>query len=109
MITLPTADMFEHGLSWHGTVSFSCPTHGAISRLSFIFMEHFRFLDLIPSPHITEQLEKALHSPQIPPKNVLSTVKLGYNELGYNELPVITNRIFPLFGLGCFTIHSSRL
>jgi hypothetical protein len=25
------------------------------------------------------------------------TVKLGYNELGYNELPVITNKSFPLF------------
>ena len=25
------------------------------------------------------------------------TVKLGYNELGYNELPVITNNFFPFF------------
>jgi hypothetical protein len=27
----------------------------------------------------------------------LYTVKLGYNELGYNELPVITNRFFQFF------------
>ncbi len=25
------------------------------------------------------------------------TVKLGYNELGYNELPVITNKFSPFF------------
>jgi hypothetical protein len=67
---LPTTDMFKQGSRWHDTVSFSFPTHGAISRLSFTFMEHFRFLDLIPSPQITEQLEKALQSPQFPPKNV---------------------------------------
>jgi hypothetical protein len=28
---------------------------------------------------------------------IVSTVKLGYNELGYNELPVITNRFFQFF------------
>jgi hypothetical protein len=26
-----------------------------------------------------------------------NTVKLGYNELGYNELPVITNKFSPFF------------
>ena len=26
------------------------------------------------------------------------TVKLGYNELGYNELPLITNKFFILVG-----------
>ena len=26
-----------------------------------------------------------------------NTVKLGYNELGYNKLPVITNKLFPFF------------
>ncbi len=26
-----------------------------------------------------------------------TTVKLGYNELGYNELPVITNKFSPFF------------
>ncbi len=30
-------------------------------------------------------------------KSNISTVKLGYNELGYNELPVITNKSFPFF------------
>jgi hypothetical protein len=28
------------------------------------------------------------------------TVKLGYNELGYNELPLIMNKIIYLVGLG---------
>jgi hypothetical protein len=27
----------------------------------------------------------------IPTKSIRNTVKLGYNELGYNELPFITN------------------
>ncbi len=27
----------------------------------------------------------------------VNTVKLGYNKLGYNELPVITNKSFPFF------------
>ncbi len=31
-----------------------------------------------------------------------STVKLGYNELGYNEHSVITNKMFYLVGLGHF-------
>jgi hypothetical protein len=29
-----------------------------------------------------------------------TTVKLGYNDLGYNELPVITNKKIALVGLG---------
>jgi len=29
---------------------------------------------------------------QVPNYSFAHTVKLGYNELGYNELPVITNR-----------------
>jgi hypothetical protein len=28
---------------------------------------------------------------------ISTTVKLGYNELGYNELPVITNKFCPFF------------
>ncbi len=27
----------------------------------------------------------------------ITTVKLGYNELGYSELPVITNKFCPFF------------
>jgi hypothetical protein len=37
------------------------------------------------------------------------TVKLGYNELGYNKPQLITNKTFDLSGLGCFNTHSSRL
>jgi hypothetical protein len=33
----------------------------------------------------------------------LNTVKLGYNELGYNELPVIANKKMSLVGLGDLT------
>ena len=34
---------------------------------------------------------------------IQSTVKLGYNELGYNELPLIMNKIMSLVGLGKLT------
>jgi hypothetical protein len=32
------------------------------------------------------------------------TVKRGYNEVGYNKLPLIANKTFLLFGSGCFTL-----
>jgi hypothetical protein len=41
--------------------------------------------------------------------NFIRTVKLGYNELGYNKLPLITNKTFDLSGLGYFNTHFSRL
>ena len=34
---------------------------------------------------------------------LLYTVKLGYNELGYNELPVIINKKISLVGIGKLT------
>ncbi len=37
------------------------------------------------------------------------TVKLGYNELGYNEHSVIKNKIIYLVGLGHFYDSFSRL
>jgi hypothetical protein len=39
----------------------------------------------------------------------VSTVKLGYNDLGYNELPLIANKKFTLVGSGDFTILFSWL
>ncbi len=36
-------------------------------------------------------------------------VKLGYNELGYNERSVLTNKKFILVGLGHFCDRFSRL
>ncbi len=42
--------------------------------------------------------DRALYGLQCFPWSIESyTVKLGYNELGYNELPVITNRFFQFF------------
>ncbi len=38
-----------------------------------------------------------------------STVKLGYNELGYKELSVITNKKQWLVGSGKFIYNFSRL
>ena len=38
-----------------------------------------------------------------------NTVKLGYNELGYNELSVIANKKIYLVGLGHFNDNFSRL
>ncbi len=40
---------------------------------------------------------------------LLSTVKLGYNELGYNKLPVIVNKFESMVGFQCFLNHLSRL
>jgi hypothetical protein len=37
------------------------------------------------------------------------TVKLGYNELGYNKLSVIANKKISLVGLGSFSKHPSWL
>ncbi len=42
-------------------------------------------------------------------KKLRSTVKLGYNELGYNEHSVITNKKICLVGLGHFYDEISRL
>ncbi len=41
--------------------------------------------------------------------NFTNTVKLGYNELGYNEHSVITNKKHILVGLGHFYDRFSRL
>ncbi len=41
--------------------------------------------------------------------NYTHTVKLGYNELGYNEHSVITNKNIYLVGLGHFPDKFSRL
>jgi hypothetical protein len=38
-----------------------------------------------------------------------NTVKLGYNELGYNKLSVITNKNKEMVGLGYFIYNFSRL
>jgi hypothetical protein len=38
-----------------------------------------------------------------------NTVKLGYNDLGYNELSLIANKKLSLVGLGNFTILFSWL
>jgi len=40
---------------------------------------------------------------------ILNTVKLGYNELGYNEHSVITNKIISLVCLGHFHDKLSQL
>ena len=39
---------------------------------------------------------------------LVHTVKLGYNELGYNEHPVVKNKKYFLVGLGKFYLKFSR-
>jgi hypothetical protein len=41
--------------------------------------------------------------------NSINTVKLGYNELRYNEHSVITNKYIYLVGLGHYSDKFSRL
>jgi hypothetical protein len=49
------------------------------------------------------------HFRRLPFCLIICTVKLGYNELGYNEHSVITNKNIYLVGLGHFHDKFSRL
>ncbi len=55
------------------------------------------------------ELGTALTAKHTVKSRYLSTVKLGYNELGYNEHSVITNKNNYLVGLGHFYERFSRL
>jgi hypothetical protein len=48
--------------------------------------------------NVSSQAKYNLHSMAFLQIDVISTVKLGYYELGYNELPVITNISLCLVG-----------
>jgi hypothetical protein len=70
--------------------------------------------EILNSPGFPQFLRRTRGSAQLQKRWYLKlkfgyTVKLGYNELGYNELSVIANKKIYLVGLGHFNDNFSRL